>query len=108
MNDITILTLASILSGMVIGVALMFAVLIWVTKNHDTHVKALKQEQRDSYDTYQRRINGDHKWADHLIHEISELKEGLDKAHKVIKENVDSEYLVESPLLDTLGDSVRL
>ena len=48
--------LVTLLGGMIFGAAFMGCLLVYVINNHDTHVKALKQEQRDSNVLYNNRI----------------------------------------------------
>ena len=48
--------LVTLLGGMIFGSAFMGSLLVYVINNHDTHVKALKQEQRDSNVLYNNRI----------------------------------------------------
>ena len=102
MNDVIIIAMAFLFSGMVMGVTLMFAVLIWINKNHETHVQALKQEQRDSYNTYQQRVNANSKLISNLQTQKSLDRLELNGLYEIIK---NSNNLVESPLLDTLGDT---
>ena len=48
--------LVTLLGGMIFGSAFMGCLLVYVINNHDTHVKALHNEQRDSNILYNNRI----------------------------------------------------
>lgn len=94
--------LVTLLGGMIFGAAFMGCLLVYVINNHDTHVKALKQEQRDSYNIYQQRINANSKLISNLQTQKSADRLELNGLYEIIK---NSNNLVESPLLDTLGDT---
>ncbi len=105
MDNFYILVVTNILIGIALMGCVTIIILVYVIKNHDTHVKALKQEQRDSYNTYQQRVNANSKLIGNLQTQKSEDRLELNRLYEIIK---DSHNLVESPLLDTLGDSVSL